>query len=134
MPSKIKNDTNKEKKEEVKKEEQPRKSLIEKACTQGEAQNLEKDEILDIIFWFRQVVSIAYGIIAGLSGLTGAPVIVGYVGTMLGSSYYYQNNFLEIDADDFNPNEIMMEGMSNSIGLFLLLWILLFTFISSPSQ
>ena len=57
--------------------------------TQGEAANMEKDEILDVLFWFRQAVSVAFGILAGLSGQTGAPIIILYVALMFASSYYY---------------------------------------------
>ena len=69
------------------------------------------------------------GILAGCSGMTGAPVIGSYAVIMMATSYFYQNNFLELDSDDFNPNELMMEGASNSVGLFLLSWILIYSFI-----
>ena len=90
---------------------------------------MEKDEILDVLFWFRQLVSVLFGLAAGLSGQTGAAVIIMYVMLMFASSYYYQTIYLEIDPEDFNPNELMMEGLGNCVGLFLLSWILLYTFM-----
>ena len=114
---------------ENKQPQAPKKSLWEKAMTQGEAANMEKDEILDVLFWFRQLVSVTFGLAAGLTQLTGAGVIIFYVGLMFASSYYYQTIFLEIDPEDFNPNELLMEGLGNCVGLFLLSWILLYTFL-----
>ena len=71
--------------------------------TQGDAQSLSKDEILDIVFWFRCLVSLIFGSIAGLSGLTGYLVIVGYGVSMILLNNLYTGRYLEIDEDDFNP-------------------------------
>lgn len=115
--------------QEASEKQVPKKSLWEKAMTRGEAVSMEKDEILDVLFWFRQIVSVALGIAAGISQQTGAPVIIIYVALMFAANYYYQTLFLDVDPEDFNPNELLMEGLGNSIGLFLLFWILLYTFI-----
>ena len=48
---------------------------------------------------------------------------------LFGLSYVYYAKFLEIDEEDFNPNELLMEGVGNSVGVFLLTWILLYSFI-----
>ena len=37
----------------------------------------------------------------------------------------------EIDEDDFNPQELIMEGFANSMGLFLLSWTLIYTYLWS---
>ena len=74
-------------------------------------------------------MGLSLGILAGFSGMTGAPVIATFVVIVLSTSYFYQNNFLELDSDDFNPNELLMEGASNAVGLFLLSWILIYSFI-----
>ena len=71
-----------------------------------------------------------FGLIAGFLGLTGYPVILGYGASVITLSYTYTAKFLEIDEDDFNPQELMMEGAGNSIGLFLLSWIMVYTFAS----
>jgi len=94
-----------------------------------EPQSLEKDEVLDIIFWFRQLVGLGIGLIAGCAGLTGYPVILAFVAATFGLSQMFQSRVLQIDEDDYNPQELMMEGLANSVALFLLTWILLHTFL-----
>ena len=69
-----------------------------------------------------------FGLIFGLMGLTGYPAIIGYGASIIVLSYTYTGKYLEIDEDDFNPQELMMEGAGNSVGLFLLSWIMVFTF------
>ena len=47
------------------------KTLFEKAIVRGEPQNLEKDDVLDIIFWLRMIIAFAVGLLAGVFNLTG---------------------------------------------------------------
>ena len=89
---------------------------------------MTKDDVLDVVFWFRCLTSLIFGLIAGVLGLTGYPVILGYGVSIVTLSYTYTGKYLEIDEDDFNPQELMLEGAGNSIGLFLLSWIMVYTF------
>ena len=85
------------------KKEEPKQSLMTKALTKGSSSDMSKDEILDIIFWFRCIVSFIFGLAAGISGLTGSPVIVAYGVFMITLNSIYTGKFLEIEEDDFNP-------------------------------
>ena len=49
-------------------------SFMEKAL--GKVENLDRDDVLDLIFWFRILVGVVIGTAAGVVGLTGFPVIV----------------------------------------------------------
>jgi len=102
---------------------------MELARRARDPQSLEKDEVLDTIFWFRQLIGLLIGLGAGGLGLTGYPVIVAFGVSVFGLSYLFQARFLQIDEDDFNPQELMMEGIGNSAGLFMLAWILMHTFL-----
>ena len=103
--------------------------IVQLARRAREPQSLEKDEVLDTIFWFRQMVGFAVGLVAGCVGLTGYPVILAFAASLFGASTLFQSRFLQLDEDDYNPQELMMEGLGNSVGLFLLTWILLHTFL-----
>ena len=85
--------------------------------------------MLDIIFWFRILVGLAVGTIAGLLKLSGAPVIVAFGVLAYGGSYLYYSRFLEVDESDINEQELMMEGVGNSVGMFMLSWILISSFV-----
>ena len=68
------------------------------------------------------------GSVAGVAKITGAPVFVAFGVSIFGLTYLYYSRFLEVDEEDFNEQEIMMEGVGNSVGLFLLSWILLYSY------
>merc|ERR1712166_760127 len=104
-------------------------TIMELARRARDPQSLEKDEVLDTIFWFRMFVGLLVGLGAGGAGLTGYPVIVTFGVSVFGLSQLFQTRFLQIDEDDYNPQELMMEGVGNSAGLFMLTWILMHTFL-----
>ena len=83
--------------------EPPKKSLLQKALTKGEPKDLDRDEVLDIVFWFRSTIGLAIGLIAGILGLTGYPVILIFGVSLFGLTNLYLTNYLEVDQDDFNP-------------------------------
>ena len=106
-----------------------KKSLITKALTRGEPENLDKDEVLDLIFWIRAIIGLVVGLVAGILGLTGFPVIMTFIASLFGGSYFYYSKFLEVDTEDYNENELLMEGVGNGGGLFMLAWIIMYTYM-----
>ena len=89
------------KKQESKPAETQR-SLLKLAMAGKLGEEVARDDILDIIFWFRQFVGLVIGVVAGLLKLQGALVFVVFgVSVYLGTILYY-SKFLEIDDQDFN--------------------------------
>ena len=86
-------------------------------------------ETLDFVFWFRQVIGLSVGLGAGLLHLTGMYVIIGFIVLMMVLSNMYAYKVLNVSDDDFQNNELTMEGMANSMGIFLLTWIVCFTYV-----
>ena len=76
-------------------------------------------ETLDFVFWFRQVWGFALGLTAGMLHLTGMYVIMGYGASMLIVSNMYAYKVLNVSEDDFPNNEMVMEGIANSLAIFL---------------
>ena len=58
-------------------------------------------ETLDFIFWFRQVVGLSIGLMAGVLHLTGAYVMIGYILSVFIASNLYAYKVLNISDDDF---------------------------------
>ena len=58
------------------------------------------------------------GLTAGLLQLEGMFVIIGFVVSMFLISSMYAYKMLMISDDDFPNNEVMMEGVGNSAGIF----------------
>ena len=69
------------------------------------------------------------GVVAGGLQLTGIFVIITFFVCFFLFSYLYYSKVLEVDEEALGSNEVMTEGMANSITLFLLSWILSYTFI-----
>ena len=75
----------------------PKRSLLEKAMTPGEPELLEKDDVLGLIFWLRQIIGLGVGTIAGAAKFIGFPVMVAYGVLVFGLTYLYTMRFLQID-------------------------------------
>ena len=76
-------------------------------------------ETLDFVFWFRQAIGLSIGLGAGMLHLTGMYVIIGFVVVMLALSNIYVYKVLNVSDDDFQNSELTMEGLPNSLGIFL---------------
>ena len=76
-------------------------------------------ETLDFIFCFRQLVGLSIVLTAGLLHLTGGYVIVGFIASIFILSNLYNYKVLNISDDDYVNNELLMEGLPNSFGIFL---------------
>ena len=76
-------------------------------------------EVLDFVFWFRQLLGLSLGLVAGLLHLTGMYVIIGFWGAMFILSNLYTSKVLNVSDEDFTNAELTMEGMPNSFGIFL---------------
>lgn len=61
--------------------------------------------------------------------MTGVYVIIGFFIALFLISYLYYSKLLNINEEDFGQNELFMEGVGNAFGLFLLSWILTYTFL-----
>jgi hypothetical protein len=83
--------------------QQEKRSIWEKALTKGMPDKLSRDDVLDLVFWFRCMVSLVFGLASGILGLTGYPVIMGYVACLYTLNSLYIGSYLQIDEDDFNP-------------------------------
>ena len=73
-------------------------------------------------------MGLSIGTVAGIMGITGFPVIVVYATAIVFVTYMYTMKFLQVDEQDYKEQEILMEGFGNSLGIFILSWILLYSF------
>ncbi|PFX32256.1 uncharacterized protein C20orf24 homolog [Stylophora pistillata] len=93
----------------------------------------DKDEFLDVIYWFRQVLAIILGIIWGLLPLKGILAIALFALINAGVLYIYFTNFQKIDEEDYGgPWELTKEGFMTSFALFLIIWIIFYSAVHFP--
>lgn len=93
----------------------------------------DKDEFLDVIYWFRQVLAILLGIIWGLLPLKGILAIALFALINAGVLYIYFTNFQKIDEEEYGgPWELTKEGFMTSFALFLVIWIIFYSAVHYP--
>lgn len=89
-----------------------------------------KDEFLDVIYWFRQIIAVVLGVIWGVLPLRGFLGIAGFCLINAGVLYLYFSNYLQIDEEEYGGTwELTKEGFMTSFALFMVIWIIFYTAI-----
>uniref|UniRef100_A0A2A4J5N6 Rab5-interacting protein n=1 Tax=Heliothis virescens TaxID=7102 RepID=A0A2A4J5N6_HELVI len=88
----------------------------------------DKEEFLDVIYWMRQAMGIALGLVWGLLPLKGFLGLLLFVVVNAAVIYFYVNNFQNIDEEEYGGMwEITKEGFMTSFAGFLVTWIIIYT-------
>ena len=88
----------------------------------------DKEEFLDVIYWFRQVLGVFLGLIWGLSAFSGAIGLVAFGLINAGLLYVYFAAFQCVDEEEFGGAwELTKEGFMTSFASFLVVWIILYS-------
>ena len=90
---------------------------------------LEKNEVFDFLFWFRTIFGLLFGIAAGVLKLEGFWIVVSFFVLLFICSYFYTSKVLDVDEEELGQQEVMTEGFANSFGVFMLVWIMTYTYI-----
>ena len=69
------------------------------------------------------------GLTAGVLHLQGFITILLFCVAIYLLSQMYTSKVLNVNEDDFPNMELMMEGAGNAFGLFMLTWVVSFSFI-----
>uniref|UniRef100_A0A8C6WMI3 RAB5 interacting factor n=1 Tax=Neogobius melanostomus TaxID=47308 RepID=A0A8C6WMI3_9GOBI len=79
----------------------------------------EKDEFLDVVYWFRQIIAIILGVIWGIAPLKGFLGIAIFCIINAGVLYVYFSSFQQIDEEEYGGTwELTKEGFMTSFGYF----------------
>jgi hypothetical protein len=72
-------------------------SLLKRALTaDGE---FTKQQVVDILFYFKEILGVILGVLVGLVGITGLPGIIAFVISISLLCYLYVYKFLGVDED-----------------------------------
>uniref|UniRef100_A0A0N4ZQW9 Rab5-interacting protein n=1 Tax=Parastrongyloides trichosuri TaxID=131310 RepID=A0A0N4ZQW9_PARTI len=89
-----------------------------------------RDEILDVLYWGKQLLSIVIGMIWGVLPFTGITSIIAFTLASGVSSYLYVTRFQEYDDEELGGFfEIAREGISAAFATFMITWIVTYTLI-----
>uniref|UniRef100_T2M6T0 Uncharacterized protein C20orf24 n=1 Tax=Hydra vulgaris TaxID=6087 RepID=T2M6T0_HYDVU len=92
----------------------------------------EKDDLLDVIYWMRQLFALLNGIIWGIIPFQGIIGIAGFLAINCAIVYIYVSKFQKVDEDDYGGiQELLKEGLFNAFAVFLVCWIMAYTGIHS---
>jgi hypothetical protein len=64
-----------------------------------------------------------FGLGAGILGFTGVYVVIAFFVALFLISYLYYSKVLDINEEDFGQNELFMEGVGDSFGLFMVMYL-----------
>ena len=103
-------------------------SWLRKAVSVGG--DLTKEEVLDILFYAKELFGLVIGVVIALSGLMGLTALVAFVLAVSGISYLYVYKFLGVDEETVEPKDVLKEHFMNGFFPFLLAWILGYNLIN----
>lgn len=86
----------------------------------------DKDQVLDAVYWSRQVLALLMGIVWGFLGFTGFVGIVSFAILNCIAAYAIANH----TGYDFDPDENFLsvkEGFMTTFATFLVTWIVTYT-------
>lgn len=86
----------------------------------------DKDDVLDAVYWCRQIIAIIMGVIWGFLGFTGFMGIISFAILNSLAAYAIANN----TGYDFDPDENFLsvkEGFMTTFATFLVTWIVTYT-------
>ncbi|XP_050724848.1 respirasome Complex Assembly Factor 1-like [Eriocheir sinensis] len=88
----------------------------------------DKDEFLDVIYWGRQVLGVALGLVWGFIPLKGFVGLFLFCVINAALVYFYASSFQGIDEEEFGGMwELTKEGFVTSFAGFLVMWIILYS-------
>lgn len=102
---------------------------------QSQAVWSDKDEFLDVIYWMRQVLGIALGLIWGVIPLTGIVGLSLFFVVNAGVIYLYFTGFQKVDEEEYGGAwELTKEGFMTSFAGFLVTWIIIYSGLHFTEQ
>lgn len=88
----------------------------------------DKDDLLDIVYWSRQLIALVIGFVWGLIGIKGILGILTYCAITAVVMNFYVTNLQGQDLDDYGGFfELAKEGFMSSFATFLVMWIIVYS-------
>lgn len=88
----------------------------------------DKEEFLDVIYWFRQIVGVILGLLWGVLAIQGIVGIVLFAAINASLLYLYFSGYQSVDEEEYGGVwELTKEGFVTSFASFLVTWIIVYT-------
>lgn len=103
-------------------------SLFRKALSAGE--EFTKEEVLDILFYLKEIFGLLLGVAIASVGLMGLTAIIVFVLCISLLNYVYVFKFLGVDEEIIETKDVLKEHFMNGFFPFLLSWIVMYNLIN----
>ncbi|KAL4454335.1 hypothetical protein ABPG74_012292 [Tetrahymena malaccensis] len=100
-------------------------SYLKIALTAGSAPSQE--DLFSILFYFRQILGLICGIVAGTLGFTGIFTIAGFLALNCLITYVYAYKYLGVEDHKVEQNTLFTESLMISFMNFVVSWIFSYT-------
>ncbi|CAB3397633.1 unnamed protein product [Caenorhabditis bovis] len=88
----------------------------------------DKDELLDVVYWGKQILSLFVGVVFGMTPLYGFLAIISYVCISSVVAQHYVTKFQKVDEDEVGGFwELAKEGFGAAFATFMVSWITVYT-------
>jgi len=88
----------------------------------------DKEELLDVVYWSRQLLALVMGLLWGVLPLTGIIAIILYVAATTLALNFYVIGFQKQDIEEYGGfMEVAKEGFMSALATFLVMWIIVYT-------
>lgn len=103
------------------------KSVFTRAITKSSSWP-EKEELLDVVYWSRQLLALAMGLLWGAVPLTGLIGLILYVAATTLALNFYVIGFQKQDIEEYGGfMEVAKEGFMSAFATFMVMWIIIYT-------
>uniref|UniRef100_A0AC35FCF3 Rab5-interacting protein n=1 Tax=Panagrolaimus sp. PS1159 TaxID=55785 RepID=A0AC35FCF3_9BILA len=89
----------------------------------------DKDELLDVLYWGRQILGLLLGFIFGVVPIRGILGLVSYVGISTYVGQMFVTQYQEQDEEEYGGFwELAKEGFGAAFATFMISWITVYSF------
>uniref|UniRef100_A0A158P7Q7 RSN1_7TM domain-containing protein n=1 Tax=Angiostrongylus cantonensis TaxID=6313 RepID=A0A158P7Q7_ANGCA len=94
----------------------------------------DKDELLDVVYWGRQVLSLIIGIAFGVTSMHGILAILAYVAISTVVAQHFVVKYQQVDEDEVGGFwELAKEGFGSAFATFMVSWITVYSAVHQNS-
>jgi len=88
----------------------------------------DKDELLDVLYWARQVLALVIGLVWGVVPFHGLLAIILYVAVTTVIGHLYVTSYQKVDEDLIGGFwDVAKEGFGSAFATFMVSWIGLYS-------
>ncbi|VDO95068.1 unnamed protein product [Heligmosomoides polygyrus] len=88
----------------------------------------DKDELLDVVYWGKQILSLLIGVAFGAASLHGILAIVAYVAISTMVTQHFVVRYQQVDEDEVGGFwELAKEGFGSAFATFMVSWITVYS-------